>query len=185
MTDPVDAELELLQRAQKFDQDALAEVYDTYSPKLYRYAMRLLGDPQLAEECVSETFSRYLRALRSGAGPREHLQAYLYRVAHNWATDQYRRQPQAPAELDDELPSDEADVLHTVNVRLQQASVRAALKRLTPEQRQVIMLKFLEGWENSEIAHALDKPVGAIKALQHRALDALKRYLLPTDPDAA
>jgi DNA-directed RNA polymerase specialized sigma24 family protein len=53
---------------------ALAEIYDTYRPGLYRYAMRLLGDASLAEDCVAETFARFLKALHTRQGPREHLQ---------------------------------------------------------------------------------------------------------------
>jgi RNA polymerase sigma-70 factor (ECF subfamily) len=65
--------------------------------------------------------------------------------------------------------------------QLQREHVRAALARLTPEQRQVISLKYLEGWENDAIAAALQKPVGAVKALQHRAIASLKRLLLPVE----
>ena len=68
-------ESELLRRVQKFDEAALAEVYDRYSPLIYRYAMRLLGQADLAEECVSETFSRLLTGLRGGQGPQQYLQA--------------------------------------------------------------------------------------------------------------
>lgn len=57
-------------------------------------------------------------------------------------------------------------------------AVRAALIQLTPDQRQVIVLKFLEEWSNQEVAEALDKPVGAIKALQHRAINTLRRFLV-------
>jgi len=59
-----------------------------------------------------------------------------------------------------------------------QQQVRAALLRLTPEQRQVIVLKYIEGCDNETIAAALQKPVSAVKSLQHRALGALKRLLL-------
>jgi RNA polymerase sigma-70 factor (ECF subfamily) len=64
---------------------------------------------------------------------------------------------------------------------------RYALLSLTPDQRQVIMLKFLEGWQNPEIARALNKPVGAVKSLQHRGLAALRRILIPdgTESDHA
>src|SRR5512146_3289115 len=92
-------EIELLAGAQSFDLDSLAIIYDVYSPGLYGYAMRLLGDDCLAEDCVSETFSRFLKALRAGKGPQDHLQAYLYRIAHNWITDRYRREPPPPLEL--------------------------------------------------------------------------------------
>jgi len=95
------SEKKLLKLARRFDQQTLGEIYDQYSPGLYRYAMRLLGNVDLAEECVAETFSRFLHALRGGGGPQDHLQAYLYRVAHNWITDQWRRQPPPPMQLDE------------------------------------------------------------------------------------
>jgi RNA polymerase sigma-70 factor (ECF subfamily) len=96
---------ELLKSARAFDQQTLAEIYDQYSPKLYRYAIRLLGDDTQAEDCVAETFSRFLNALQQGGGPKEHLQAYLYRIAHNWITDQYRRQSPVPLEQEEPLES--------------------------------------------------------------------------------
>ena len=97
----------LLQKAHNFDLESLEVIYDTFSPGVYRYAMRLLGNPDLAEECVSETFQRFLVALKNNGGPSDHLQAYLYRIAHNWITDQYRRQP-LTLELSENL-SDEKD----------------------------------------------------------------------------
>lgn len=166
----------LLTRARSFDLPALAEIYDRYSPGLYGYALRLLGDPNLAEDCVAETFSRFLQALKHGRGPESYLQAYLYRIAHNWITDHYRRQPPTLA-LDERLPDGGAPPEQHTDERLQQEQVRLALRILTAEQRQVIVLKFLEGWDNSAIAAALEKPVGAIKALQHRGLETLRRML--------
>lgn len=175
-------EQSLLFKARKLDRDALAAIYDQYSPGLFRYAYRLLGDPEGAEDCVAETFSRFLGALTNGGGPNDHLQAYLYRVAHNWATDQFRRQPlpDVPLEVDihgvdEQNPSQEAEE------NIIKARVRVALSHLTSDQRQVIVLKYVEGWDNQEIAASLDKPVGAIKSMQHRALQALRRVLLAED----
>lgn len=173
-------EAQLLQRARAWDMEALGTIYDIYSPMLYRYAMRLLGDVDMAEECVAETFSRFLHALRDGGGPDNHLKAYLFRVAHNWITDTYRRHrpvesldasPSQPLPHGDPSPEEMAE--HA----LQQAQVREMLSRLTPEQQQVIVLRFLEGWSLAEVAEALGKPVGAVKALQHRAVAALRRHL--------
>jgi RNA polymerase sigma-70 factor (ECF subfamily) len=178
----MESETALLERIQHFDQDALADVYDLYSPAIYRYAARLLGERDLAEECVAETFSRFLTALRNGRGPQEHLQAYLYRIAHNWITDTYRRQPPPELPLDPELSAgSEHDPQHAVAERLDQARVRAALQLLTPEQRQIISLRFLEDLPIEEVAQAVEKPAGAVKALQHRALAALRRILLPIE----
>lgn len=157
---------------------SLAEIYDQYSPQLYRYAVRLIGDSSHAEECVAETFSRFLHALQRGGGPREHLQAYLYRIAHNWITDFFRKQPPLPLETEiaaePDSKSNPQAVVVDVHLRSQ---IRAALMELTPAQRQVITLKFIEGWSNAEISKAIHKPVSAIKSLQHRALAALNRQL--------
>ena len=169
-------EQELLTQAGQFDTRALAEIYDLYSPRLYSYAMRLLGDDCAAEDCVSETFSRFLKALQAGKGPRDYLQAYLFRTAHNLVVDHYRRQP-ATEELDDDLPELETTE-GTADLNLLQRRVRDALHQLTEDQQQVVSLKFLEGWNNDAVAKALNKPVGAVKSLQHRALAQLQKILL-------
>jgi len=180
MDNPVSPDAELLQRAQSFDRQALAQIYDLYSPGLYRYAMRLLGDASAAEDCVAEAFSRFLQALRRGKGPRDYLQAYLYRIAHNWITDQYRRQPTPPAELEEGFADPASGPEESAARRIHQMRLREALRRLTSDQQQVIALKYLDGWENEEIARAIGKPVGAVKSLQHRALSTLQR-LLPNE----
>jgi RNA polymerase sigma-70 factor, ECF subfamily len=168
----------LLERAQRFEKEALAEIFDRYNAGIYRYAMRLLGDPELARECMAETFSRFLNALQRGAGPNEYLRAYLYRIAHNWVTDHYRSKAPPSLPLDPELridPTEEPP--HLVGNEMEIQQLRSALALLTPEQRQVITLKYLEEWGIEEIARAMNKPVGAIKALQHRAIEALRRIL--------
>jgi RNA polymerase sigma-70 factor (ECF subfamily) len=174
----VNSEQELLTQAGQFDSCALAEIYDIYSPRLYRYSMRLLGDNCAAEDCVSETFSRFLKALQSGKGPRDYLQAYLFRTAHNLVVDHYRRHAEHSAEeLTENLP--QAETTESVaEDNLRKNRVRAALHKLTEDQQQVVALKFLEGWENEEIARTLHKPIGAVKSLQHRALAQLQKILL-------
>ena len=168
----------ILKDLQNFEERALDQVYDTYSPGLYRYAWRLLGDEDMAEECVAETFSRLLKALERGSGPRQNLKAYLYRVSHNWIMDHYRRGPQLEIPLESETHVDPApDPLTQISIGLEQAELRSALRLLTPEQQQVILLRYLEDWQLSEIAQALEKPLGAVKALQHRGLNALRRIL--------
>lgn len=178
----MEKEFDLLKKASRMDLQALAEIYDQYSPRVYRYALRQLGDTALAEDCVAETFSRFLKALSRGGGPKKYLQAYLFRTAHNWISDHFRRKKPEFVSLDpdshvDPSPRPEQEAVS----RSEQRRVRAALARLTPEQRQVVVLKFLEGWSNQDIAVTMDKTVGAVKALQNRALSGLKRQLLPEE----
>jgi RNA polymerase sigma-70 factor, ECF subfamily len=168
----------LLLKSHAFEQTALANIYDEFSPKLYRYAWRMLGEESLAEECVAETFSRWLQALANGGGPKEHLQAYLYRTAHNWITDRYRRQMPTTYELLETLADTSQDPPRQTEQNMMQVNVRNALLRLTADQRQVVMLKYLEGWSNEEIARSVGKGITAVKALQHRALTSLRRLLI-------
>lgn len=165
----------------QFDRQTLVEIYERLSPALYRYAYRLLGDADQAEECVAETFSRFLQALSNGRTP-DNVQAYLYRVAHNWITDQYRRQP-VLEELDPEkheamLGSHQENPAHTVAENFEQERIRKALRLLSPEQRQVVVLRFLEERSHEEVAIVLGKTVEATRALQHRAIESLRRLLI-------
>ena len=175
-------ETKLLQLARQYDQKALVEIYDLYSPALYRYAVRLLNNPDMAEECVAESFSRLLSALRNNGGPQTNLRAYLYRVAHNWITDQYRRQiPHQTVEEVDQHADPGSTTSKIVDEQLEREKVRWAIRRLTPDQQQVVTLKFIEGWSNAEIAKSINKPIGAVKSLQHRALQALRQRLTEYD----
>ena len=169
-------EKELLQAAKRFNPKVLGQIYDLYSPELYRYAARFLGDPCVAEDCVAETFSRFLKAIHASRGPKEFLRAYLYRTAHNWIADYYRRAPKV-AELKETQPDLENSPEQEADLRIRQAQMRKAILQLTPEQQQVIAFKYLQDWKNEEIAQALHKPVGAVKSLQHRALASLKKIL--------
>lgn len=173
------SEEQLCAQIHDFDEHILAEVYDRYSPEIFRYTMRLLGDSELAEECVAETFHRFLLAIKRGGGPRQYLRAYLYRVAHNWVSDYYRNQNKSALPLDPDCCIDEhKQPPHVFAEESMRRDVRLALSKLTPDQRQVIVLRFLEDWEYPDISRALGKPVGAVKALQHRGLNALRRHLL-------
>ena len=86
----------LLRLAQRWDEAALCETYDTYAPAIHRYIYRKTGDADTAQDLTAETFQRFLEALKRGAGPTEHLSGWLYRVAHNLIVDHYRRQPEIP-----------------------------------------------------------------------------------------
>ena len=98
-------------------------------------------------------------------------------MAHNWIVDHYRREPNQPVELTEEHRDENTNPEEDTALRLRQERLRMALRKLTPDQQQVIALKYLEGWENEEIARSLKKPVGAVKSLQHRAVATLKKIL--------
>jgi RNA polymerase sigma-70 factor (ECF subfamily) len=101
----------------------------------------------------------------------------VYRSAHNWIIDHYRRTPAQPLDAEYRADQPDGDPGEAAEKNILRERVRRALRLLTPEQQQVITLRFIEGWELDEIAATLEKPVGAIKALQHRGVAALRTML--------
>jgi RNA polymerase sigma-70 factor, ECF subfamily len=168
-----------LTKSKPLDKEAIVDLYARHSSGIFRYAYRLLGSQDLAEECVAETFSRFLQAVKAGRGPDDNVQAYLYRMAHNWAADQYRRQPQTNVELDPEEHADHSSNPSTlVHQSLERERVRAALQQLPYEQQRVIEMRFLDDLPHEDVARSLGKSIEATRALQYRALTALRQMLI-------
>lgn len=164
---------------ESFNKQNLIDIYEDHSPGIFRYAYRLLGDNIVAEDCVSETFSRFLSAIQRGGGPRDNVRAYLYRVAHNWITDYYRRQPLLELSLEvKEHVEPGSNPATLVSEEMERERVRSAILRLPPEQQQIIQLRFLENWSHEEVAQALDKTADATRSMQYRALASLRRMLI-------
>jgi len=173
-----DYEQARLRRARAMDRGALTAIYDEYYPPLYRYIYHQVGEVETARDLTAELFQQLLQALHRGDGPTENLRAWLYRVAHNLVVDYFRRQQhRRHLPLKDELVSQAHNPVELAEKNIAVDEIRSALTHLTPDQQQVIVLKFLEELSNEETASILDKPVGAVKSLQHRALAALERYL--------
>ena len=170
-----------LERARQFDKSAITAIYDSYHPKIYRYVYRQVGEVEVSRDLTAEVFRRFLQAIQNGAGPDKQLQAWLYRTAHNIVIDHYRRQKHRNhLQLPDILPGADYELEWAVDQNLMAQTLRKAIHALTPEQQQVITLKFLEEFTNVEVAEIMKKPVGAVKSLQHRALNALQRHLAPS-----
>ena len=119
----------------KLDKQALVRIYQDHSDELFRYAYRMLGDRQHAEDCVAETFSRLLKAVRYDQGPTQNTRAWLFRVAHNWITDHFHRQPLPPISLENEIHADvDENPAQVVLRQLDRDELRAALMQLPAEQ---------------------------------------------------
>ncbi len=168
-----------LRRARALDRGALAAIYDEYHQPVYRYIYRQVSDVETARDLTAEVFRRLLQAIQQGKGPDQNLRAWLYRSAHNVVVDHYRRQQHRQhLPLEEQLVNSNDDPVALAEKQLLAEQVTAALWQLTPDQRQVITLKYLEGLSNEETAIVVKKPVGAVKSLQHRALAALQRQLV-------
>jgi RNA polymerase sigma-70 factor (ECF subfamily) len=168
----------LLEQARQYDVRALAEIYDRYAQPIYRYLYRYLGDATHAEDLTSEVFLKLLQTLNTPRQPRDQLQGWLYRVARNLAMDWFRHQGKAATvSLDEELVADGDLPLASLEKQQAQQQLRQALSQLTPDQQQVIILRFAQGLSIAHIGQLMEKSEGAIKLLQHRAINRLKRLL--------
>jgi RNA polymerase sigma-70 factor (ECF subfamily) len=174
----------LLERARELDPAALEVLYDRYAPKISSYLYRRLGDPDLAEDLAAQVFLRMLEALRKNQGWTTSFSGWLYRIAHNLVVDHFRRSSRAvKVPLDDAPPllSAEGNPVEITDRSLARERLLVAIEQLTHEQATVVSMRFLQEQSISEVACALGKSEGAVKALQYRAVAAL-RHLLSDQP---
>ncbi len=174
------SESQLIQRAKQGDQAALSELYNLHVDRIYQYVRYRIGNEQTAEDITAEVFLRAIESLGHYDDQGAPFIAWLYRIAYARVVDFWRRgKRQQTAPLDDPLlnnnlvSTDEAIDIDF----LQHQSLRNALKQLTDDQQNVIILKFMQNMSNAEIAQIVGKTEGAVKALQRRALEALARLL--------
>ena len=172
----------LLERASRADPEALGELYDRYVGRIYNYIYHRVGQAELAEDLTAQVFARMLESIREGRAWRTSFSGWIYRIAHNLVIDYYRRRGRAAfVELEEASPiaADETDPVRKAEARLESEHLRAALAKLTAEQAEVIALRFLDEFSIAEVAAMMNKTEGAIKALQYRAVLALRRVMQP------
>lgn len=175
MSEPADNDATLVQRAKEGDKTAFVALYERYQPPVFTYIFYRVDEQALAEDLTAEVFVRMVSKIHTyrAASP---LLAWLYTIARNLITDHYR-QASRKTHLIERTAMSPIDPAAEAHRRMREAELRTALKRLTEEQRQVVILKFIERRSNLQIASLLGKTEGAIKSLQHRALDSLRRLL--------
>lgn len=167
---------ELITRAQAGDATAVVALYERYKQRIFHYLYYRLGDIQSAEDCTTEVFIRliaHLSRFRLQAAP---VRAWIFQIARNLATDQGRRLSKVQfVDLSEEMVDGSAapDIVAERNLNIEQ--LRAALTQITDDQRDVILLRFIEGFSVAEVAQTLSKSESAVKNLQLRGLRTLQR----------
>jgi RNA polymerase sigma-70 factor (ECF subfamily) len=169
---------ELIQRANTFDKEALAAIFDIFYEPIYQYIYRHARDDKAAEDLASEVFHQFLESLNTRHGPKKSLKAWLYRTAHNLIIE--KAQPDKSYNFG--LPGDEYEDDTEVVSQQAENSIRnqaliQALRQLTDKQQEVIYLRFFQGLRLEEVAYALNMTLGTVKSLQHRGLQSMRRYL--------
>jgi RNA polymerase sigma-70 factor (ECF subfamily) len=169
----------LVGRAVARDQAAFAELYDLHLDSVYRYVYYRTANRTDAEDLTEQVFLQAWTVIERFRWQGKPFLAWLYTVAHNVVVD-WRRRATPSHSLDDgdnpiELESTRA--AQAMSQWIDADLLANAIKRLTPEQQQVIILKFLDGFDTARIAQIMDKREGTIRALQFRALQSLRREL--------
>ncbi len=175
-------EMRALDGLQKLDSQAIGAVYDQYFPEIYRYVFYRLSDQALAEDLASDVFVRLLEAVKSKRGPQTNIKGWLIATASHAVADHLRRRYRRPVEtisesFADRLPGPPMEF----DLREQNRSVQEAYAQLTPDQQDVLALRFGQGYSLEETATHMQKNVNAVKALQFRALAALQRQIGEAD----
>lgn len=170
----MDRERELVLQATRHNHAAFAQLYDRYVDKIYRYIYYKVGSQSEAEDLSGQVFLKAWEAIGRYQCTDRPFAAWLYRIAHNLIVD-YFRTKRDTSSLDDivsvEFPGTDIDDI--VNQHLTSDTLRLALRHLTHDQEQVIVLRFLEGYNTTEVAQIMGKQPGAVRTLQHRALAGL------------
>jgi RNA polymerase sigma-70 factor (ECF subfamily) len=169
--------------ARRREPAAVTRVYSAYAPALFRFFMAAVGDRHQAEDLTGTTFVSAIEDLPRFYGPVEALGGWLFQIARHDLYDHRRRQARSRIEpLEDHLPeaaaaAGAANPAELAIERLEGSRVLAALRELSPDQREVLLLRMGAGLTAPEVAETLGKTTGAVKALQHRGLASLARVL--------
>jgi RNA polymerase sigma-70 factor (ECF subfamily) len=168
----------ILKKLASLDPEIVTQVHDHFYPDLYRYAHYRLSDPALAQDLVSEVFLHLLEAVHKGRGPKNTLRGWLMGTLSNLVNNHYRKTYKKPTEaLSDSLRADTPGPANRLEISLKEATVRAALQKLTTDQQNVLALRFGSEYSLQETASVIGKQVNAVKQLQVRALESLRRHL--------
>lgn len=162
----------------KRNPEAFGQLYDIYFGKIYSYVYRKTGDRQAAEDLTSEAFMKALANIKGYRYTGQPFVAWLYRIAANVVTDHYRSR-RVTTSLDEGLQAHSSEISpEEAALRLDdQQAVARAIQTLSPDQQDVILLRFSQGLKLKEIADVIGKTEGAVKALMFRALGSLRGKL--------
>ena len=174
-------EKSVIARAQKHDQEAFSQLYEEYFDKIYRYVTFKLGNAMEAEDVTQQVFLNALQSISSFKWKGIPFSAWLFRIAHNQVVDYLRKKRHTTVPLNESLPSSTGNPQKTVELKLEIERLLLATRKLTEAQREVISLRFTSELPIAEVARVMGKSQGAVKALQHSAIIALRQELLAAE----
>ena len=168
----------LVRRAQQRDQMALTQLYEENFDKIYRYIVLKIGDRIEAEDMTQQVFLNALKSISSYKWKGMPFSAWLFRIAHNQIVDYFRKKSRrATVPLDETMSAGDNDPEQMTERKVEIEQMAEATKKLTKAQQEVISLRFAGDLSIAEVAKAMGKSEGAIKALQHSAIVALRKVM--------
>ncbi len=176
-------DIPLVLRAIRRDQDAFGELYDRHVVRVYRHIYYMVGNAAEAEDLTAQTFLRAWEAIERYQVRGAPFVSWLLRIAHNLGVS-YLRSKRESSELHDGIvdTKERRDPEWSYQQTAEEELVREAILKLREEQRQVIILRFIEDLDYKEVAEIIGKSVAAIRVIQHRALNSLRKQMKLLDP---
>ena len=174
----LDGESGIIERATKGEAEAFGLLYDHYLPKIYRFVFLKVGRREEAEDLTHQVFLNSWQHIANYQSMGHPFSTLLYRMARNEVID-YIRTKKNPIPLDELAhdPSVDQEVDRHFDIGLQIHDVQNAMHTLTPEQQDVVIMRFVDELTNKEISEVLQKSEGTIRIIQHRAIKKLKSIL--------
>jgi RNA polymerase sigma-70 factor (ECF subfamily) len=169
----------LLAQACQGDERAIMAIYDAYFDPVFQFLRLRVDDQAVAEDLAGDVFVRLLASFRNNRAPRRSLRGWLFRVARNVLHDHYgEARRMTTTALEEWIPAPDGDAPEArVLARLDAERVRQALRGLSDDQQEVLVLRFGQRLTLQETADIMGKGVGAIKSLQFRATERLRQVL--------
>ncbi len=171
----MDMNTQTRERTNHLDKQALIDLYEEHNNSLYRYGYRLLGEQDMAEDCVAEVFTRFLQIVQNGKEPQGNIRAYLYRMTHNCVVDHFRKK-RTDVDIENTILKDpQPELEDDLHLKQKREKLQEVLMKMPEEQRMVVVLRYFEDWSHEQVAQYLGKTEEATRALQYRALRSLQK----------
>lgn len=167
----------LVRKVKNGDREAYGKLYLKYLDGIYRYVYFRMGqEKETAEDLTEVVFFKAWEHIGQFQEEGGTFQSWLYRIAHNTIIDHIRKNGRL-VEMSEEMADGRKSVEEKVIEKIEAERLKETLKCLNDDQREVIVMKYIEGISNREIARTLNKNEDSIRQIQHRALLKLREKL--------
>jgi RNA polymerase sigma-70 factor, ECF subfamily len=175
----LDGEEYLVKAAIRGESSAFGALYDEYQPRIYRFILLKVGHREEAEDLTHQVFLNAWTNIEKYRHRGHPFSSWLYRIARNQVIDHYRVR-KSDVTLDEELVEELTEIVQVsenVEMKLRMEEVFLAIRELRSDYQDVILMRFVEDLPLKDIANTLEKSEGAVKLMQHRAMQELREKL--------